>query len=96
MSERQRPGLKKSDEELGFVDLTVHNAKSLQRMDARGLCDPYMVIALESKDGDVVSKKKTKVVKQNLQPTWDEEFAFNVQNEDQVFHIRSDTYPKHS
>ena len=88
MSERERPGLKKSDEELGFVDLTVHDAKSLQRMDARGLCDAYISISLENRDGGIAARHKTKVVKQSLQPAWEEEFAFNVQTEDQIFNFR--------
>jgi Ca2+-dependent lipid-binding protein len=88
MSGKRKSGLHKADEELGFVDFTVHNAKSLQRMDARGLCDAYVVIALEHKDGEIASKQKTKVINQNLQPTWEQEFSFNVKSEEQVFQIR--------
>lgn len=86
--DRIRHGSQKTDRQLGFADVTVINAKGLPKMDARGLSDPYVVVLLENKDGRVVAKKRTRTIKQSLQPTWNDEFEFHVKNEEQIFHFR--------
>ncbi|CAL9188875.1 unnamed protein product [Musa hybrid cultivar] len=54
--------------------LLVHviEARNLLAMDLNGLSDPYVKLQLGK------HRAKTKVVKKNLNPVWDEEFSFRV------------------
>ncbi|XP_074587246.1 C2 and GRAM domain-containing protein At1g03370-like isoform X1 [Curcuma longa] len=56
------------------MKLLVHviEARNLQAMDLNGLSDPYVKLQLGK------HRAKTKVVKKNLNPFWDEEFNFRV------------------
>ncbi|WOK94127.1 C2 and GRAM domain-containing protein [Canna indica] len=56
------------------MKLLVHviEARNLQAMDLNGLSDPYAKLQLGK------HRAKTKVVKKNLNPVWDEEFSFRV------------------
>mmetsp|Transcript_18527 Transcript_18527/g.45471 ORF Transcript_18527/g.45471 Transcript_18527/m.45471 type:complete len:315 (-) Transcript_18527:66-1010(-) len=84
----QKHKLDKQEGEIGFADVAVRSGRGLPKMDTRGLSDPYVVVTLENKDGKVVAKKQTKYIRQNLQPTWDAEFAFNIRNEEQAFSFK--------
>ncbi|EAY10953.1 C2 domain containing protein, partial [Trichomonas vaginalis G3] len=55
-----------------FLDCTVVSASNLVKMDKHGLSDPYVVLKV-NKDGE---PQKTEVVKQNLNPEWNQEFHF--------------------
>ena len=55
-----------------FLDCTVVSASNLVKMDKHGLSDPYVVLKV-NKDGE---PQKTDVVKQNLNPEWNQEFHF--------------------
>lgn len=50
----------------------VIEARNLLAMDLNGLSDPYVKLQLGK------HRAKTKVVKKNLNPVWDEEFSFRV------------------
>ncbi|XP_010942889.1 C2 and GRAM domain-containing protein At1g03370 [Elaeis guineensis] len=56
------------------MKLVVHviEARNLLAMDLNGLSDPYVKLQLGKQ------RAKTKVVKKNLSPVWDEEFSFRV------------------
>lgn len=56
------------------MKLVVHviEARNLLAMDLNGLSDPYVKIQLGKQ------RAKTKVVKKNLSPVWDEDFSFRV------------------
>ena len=56
------------------MKLLVHviEARCLPAMDPNGLSDPYVRLQLGK------HRSKTKVVKKNLNPYWDEEFSFRV------------------
>ncbi|XP_020090459.1 C2 and GRAM domain-containing protein At1g03370 isoform X2 [Ananas comosus] len=50
----------------------VIEARNLLAMDSNGLSDPYAKLQLGKQ------RSKTKVIKENLNPTWNEEFSFRV------------------
>lgn len=56
------------------MKLLVHviEARCLLAMDLNGLSDPYVKLQLGK------HRSRTKVVKKNLNPYWDEEFSFRV------------------
>lgn len=56
------------------MKLLVHvvEARGLPAMDLNGLSDPYVRVQLGK------HRSKTKVMKKNLNPFWDEEFSFRV------------------
>jgi hypothetical protein len=56
----------------GSVSVLVKRARNLAVKDANGLSDPFVEVKVGSQ------KKKTKVIKRNLNPIWKEEFTFNV------------------
>jgi len=72
----------------GSVVIKVKSGRNLAPKDSNGKSDPFVVIRLleggQTTEGStpqqlrVVQKAKTKVVKATLDPTWDEEFTFNV------------------
>jgi hypothetical protein len=60
--------------ELTEMKLTVRviEARNLRAMDSNGFSDPYARLQLGKQ------RFKTKVIKTNLNPTWDQEFSFLV------------------
>jgi len=68
--EGRRPS---ADESYGVLHVTVIEAKDLIAVDSNGLSDPYVKVMRGSK---LIGK--TKVVKKNLNPTWNESFKVNL------------------
>lgn len=54
------------------LDVRVIKARNLRAMDSNGFSDPYVKLQLGKQ------RFKTKVVKMNLNPAWDQEFSFVV------------------
>jgi len=65
------------------LQVTVVEACNLVPMDPNGLCDPYVKIKLSpSKDGKP-QKCKTKTIKANLNPVWNQTLELNLESEDE-------------
>lgn len=54
------------------LSVRVIEARNLRAMDSNGFSDPYVKLQLGKQ------RFKTKVIKMNLNPTWDQEFSFLV------------------
>jgi Ca2+-dependent lipid-binding protein len=54
------------------LTVRVIEARNLRAMDSNGFSDPYVKLQLGKQ------RFKTKVIKMNLNPTWDQEFSFLV------------------
>jgi hypothetical protein len=59
------------------LSVTVHEARNLKNVDKKGASDPYAKIYLEP-DGRPTLKRKTKIIKNNLNPTWQETFDYTM------------------
>lgn len=60
---------------MGSLLISIKEAKDLPRMDSQGLTDATVKLYLLPKHSST-SKKKTTVVKNSLDPVWNEEFAY--------------------
>lgn len=59
----------------GTLHIAVKSAKSLPNMDEKGLTDGYVKLyLLPDKSGK--GKRKTAIIKNNLNPSWEEKFAY--------------------
>eukprot|EP00055_Hartaetosiga_balthica_P017896 m.124445 g.124445 ORF g.124445 m.124445 type:complete len:1487 (-) comp9425_c3_seq2:1858-6318(-) len=58
----------------GFVILRVIKGQNLPAVDRSGFSDPYVSMTCEGK------KKRTKYIKRNINPRWDEKLDFYVRN----------------
>ncbi|CAH8574370.1 unnamed protein product [Heterobilharzia americana] len=62
------------------LEVTVHEAQQLTGVDKDGLSDPYVKLYLLDLHGNVVSdSKKTKTLKDNLNPVYEESFQFSIE-----------------
>ncbi|KAL3317137.1 hypothetical protein Ciccas_004208 [Cichlidogyrus casuarinus] len=68
------------------IKISVIEAKNLMPMDANGLADPYVKIKLSNED-DKSRRHKTKVHKEDLCPTFNEEFVIDYRPDDDAKRI---------
>lgn len=59
------------------LSITVHEAKDLIKLDKKGKSDPFARVYLLP-DKKKTTKKKTKIIKDNLNPVWEETFDYQV------------------
>jgi len=59
---------------IGELTVKVEKARNLPRMDTFGLADPFAAVTCGKG-----TRHKTKVVSNNLNPVWNDEFIFNVE-----------------
>ncbi|CAH8578893.1 unnamed protein product [Schistosoma haematobium] len=63
-----------------YLEVTVHECQHLSGVDKDGLSDPYVKLYLMDLHDNVVSdSKKTKTVKDNLDPKYEENFQFPIE-----------------
>ncbi|KAH7671919.1 Enolase-like N-terminal protein [Dioscorea alata] len=60
----------------GVLTVTVISAQDLPSMDVLGKADPYVVLSMKKTE----TKNKTRVVSDNLNPTWNQTFDFVVED----------------
>jgi len=65
------------DQNRSKLSLTVHSAENLINVDKKSLSDPYAKVLLLP-DGQKKSKRKTLVIKDNLNPSWEETFEWTM------------------
>lgn len=68
----------------GAVTVTVMKAEKLKNMEMVGKSDPYVVLFIRP-----LWKFKTKVVHNDLNPTWNETFTLDVEDQEtQIVHFK--------
>ena len=78
-----------SEEGMGVLDVFVFKASGLVKMDLTGLCDPYVTLTMTNDDGTGGGKvKRTKYIRQNLNPEFNQEFHFTVYKLSQMLVIK--------
>ncbi len=80
---RVEPADEKSDAQLQIV-CEVKQARNLPIMDPNGLSDPYVKAKLVSSNGGSQTsiKKKTKIIKNSLNPEWNETLKIEIHSND--------------
>lgn len=74
--------VKEIDDQLQIV-CHVHQARNLCIMDPNGLADPYVKVKLvSSSDSNSISKNKSRIIKNTLNPNWDHVFYINISPND--------------
>jgi len=71
------PGKKKGkdESEFGRIKVKIIEARNLLSMDSNGKSDPFCVLSF---NGDPKSKQTSQIIKEELNPVWNEEFVFVV------------------
>ena len=57
--------------------VTVHEARYLRNLDKKSVSDPYARVYL-APDGKPSYKRKTRIIKNNLNPVWQETFDYPI------------------
>ena len=65
------------------LHVKVVEARNLLPMDPNGLCDPYVKVKLGPSNDGKILKCKTKTIKANLNPVWNETLVVNLEPEDE-------------
>ncbi len=69
----------------------MNQASGLVKMDLRGLCDPYVTVTVTNSDGGGGKTKRTKFIRQNLNPEFNEQFSFPVHSQAQILVVSACT-----
>lgn len=66
-----------------MLSITIHAAKDVRSADPNGFSDPYALVFVGKN-----KPKKTKIVKKNLSPVWEETFEFPLTRNDKTLQVQ--------
>jgi len=64
----------------GNLTVTIVKAANLRPADPNGLADPWVAIGVYEEDGHFKALKKSKVIKESLNPEWNEDIVIELTN----------------
>ncbi|CAB4031744.1 E3 ubiquitin- ligase NEDD4-like, partial [Paramuricea clavata] len=67
-----------SNQQLRILRVVVLQATNLAKKDVFGLSDPYCKIVLKNESDAVIDNVKTNTIKKTLNPEWNQQFDFRV------------------
>ncbi|CAF0953288.1 unnamed protein product [Brachionus calyciflorus] len=71
------------DEIRDRLSITIHEARGLKNIDPKGMIDPYTRVYLQPDEKQKL-KRKTKIVKNSINPKWQETFDYSMTQQEAV------------